>query len=340
MERLKMLIRRLQGMSLQRLWQNLSETHRESGRPRIAILLDMIYCAVRYGVGYLDYHVFGFAINRGKSRKTFMTMEDNVALVRMLNDRAYYSVFNNKIQFNRRFEKYLGRAWIDLRESGWDGFVKFVHNKTSVFVKQVDLYGGQGIERVDLARQNLAQLYNRLMSEHKYLVEEVIVQHHELERLCPSSVNTVRITTILSGGRPHFLHSFFRMGNGAGATDNISSGGIYTAITAEGYLSAEAFSDRTGLYYRKHPATEVPFQGFQIPFYRACVALCLEATLTEPHMRYVGWDVAITETGPVLIEGNNLPGYSMCQNYRHLTPPGIGILPKVRALVDVPFRTH
>ncbi len=337
MERLKTLVRRLRGMSLKRLWQNLSETHRESGRPRITILLDMIYCAVHYGVGYLDYHVFGFAINRGNSRKTFMTMEHNIALVRALNDRAYYSIFNDKIQFNSRFAKYLGRTWIDLRTSGLDGFAKFVQDKASIFVKQIDRYGGQGIECVELAHQDLPQLYNRLLSEHKYLAEEVIVQHHELERLCPSSVNTVRITTILSGGRPHFLYSFFRMGNGTEATDNISSGGMYTAITAEGYLSAEAFSDRTGLYYREHPTTGVPFQGFQIPFYRACVALCLEAALTEPHMRYVGWDVAITETGPVLIEGNNLPGYSMCQNYRHLNPPGIGILPKVRALVDVPF---
>ena len=36
----------------------------------------------------------------------------------------------------------------------------------------------------------------------------------------------------------------------------------------------------------------------------------------EKRLRYVGWDVAITPDGPVLVEGNDLPGYDMCQNHR------------------------
>lgn len=338
MERIKTLFRRVRGMSLRRMWRNLSEIHRESGRPRAVLLLDMAYCAARYGVGYLDYHVFGFAVNRGRQkRSTFMTMDHNIALVRALNDRDYYPVFNDKIQFNRRFAAYLGRDWIDLRDAGADGFAQFIQGRDALFAKRTDLYGGQGIERVELRGADPVQLYDRLMAEHKYLVEEAIVQHHALDRLYPTSVNTLRITTILSGGEAHFVYAFFRMGSGRSATDNISSGGMYTAVAEDGTLSAEAFSDKTGYYYRTHPATGMCFEGFRLPFYRECVALCLEAARVEPHMRYVGWDVAITETGPVLIEGNNLPGYNMCQNYRHLDPPGIGILPKVRTLVDVPF---
>lgn len=337
MERLRTFFRRLRGMSLKRMWNHVVQIHQESGRHQLMILLDMIYCSARYGVGYLDYHVFGFAVNRGEKRRTFMTMNHNIALVRALNEREYYPLFNDKIRFNERFDQYLGRAWIDLRKSGPDGFARFIRDQQAVFVKRLDLYGGRGIERIETAGVDPVLLYNRLMEEHKYLAEEAIIQHHKLARLCPSCVNTLRITTILSGGEPHFIYAFFRTGSGKSATDNISSGGMYTAVTAEGRLSAEAFSDKTGLYYRCHPETGVAFAGFQIPFYRECIDLCLKAALVEPHMRYVGWDVAITETGPILIEGNNLPGYNMCQNYRHLDPPGIGILPKIREIVDVPF---
>lgn len=337
MERIKTFLRRIQGMSFRRLWRNVTEIRQESGRPAVAILLDMVYCSVRYGVGYLDYHVFGFALNCGKTRDTFMTMDHNIALVRALNDRAYYPVFNDKVIFNSRFQSYLGRNWIDLRVSGAAGFAEFVRGRDTLFAKRLGLYGGQGIERIRLDGTDPQQLYERLMAEGKYLAEEAIVQHHELDRLCPACVNTIRITTILSGGSAHFAYAFFRIGSGKSATDNISSGGMYTAVSEDGYLSAEAFSDKTGLYYTAHPETGVRFDGFQIPFYREAVQLCEKAALEEPHMRYVGWDVAITEQGPVLIEGNNLPGYNMCQNYRHLNPPGVGILPRMRQLANTPF---
>ena len=32
-----------------------------------------------------------------------------------------------------------------------------------------------------------------------------------------------------------------------------------------------------------------------------------------PQVGYVGWDVAVTEDGPVLIEGNDDPGYTAYQ---------------------------
>ena len=49
---------------------------------------------------------------------------------------------------------------------------------------------------------------------------------------------------------------------------------------------------------------------------KEAVEMCFKASKVEPRIRYVGWDVAITPTGPVMVEGNSLPGYDMCQNHR------------------------
>ena len=40
-----------------------------------------------------------------------------------------------------------------------------------------------------------------------------------------------------------------------------------------------------------------------------------EAALLVPEIRYVGWDVAITNDGPCIIEGNEFPSYGLIQNY-------------------------
>ena len=70
--------------------------------------------------------------------------------------------------------------------------------------------------------------------------------------------------------------------------------------------------------------------GFEIPCYAQAVELVKRAALVVEQVKYVGWDVSISENGPVLVEGNVIPGYDMCQNYHHLGDDKTGILPKFR----------
>ena len=123
------------------------------------------------------------------------------------------------------------------------------------------------------------------------------------------------------------------MGSGTSYVDNVTSGGMYTLVNMEdGTLAEYAFCDKTASYYDRHPATGVLFKGFKVPRYREALDMCLEAARVEPHMGYVGWDVGITVNGPAFMEGNNLPGYDMCQN-KKFHPDHIGILPTVEKIL-------
>ena len=35
-----------------------------------------------------------------------------------------------------------------------------------------------------------------------------------------------------------------------------------------------------------------------------------------PQVRYIGWDIAFTDNGPVMVEGNEYPGYGILQFYK------------------------
>ena len=310
------------------MYRNAGVAAKESGRSRISVLLDMIWCILFRGVGYLDYVVFGFADIGKEKRDTYMTMSHNQALVHMLNDRDYYYVFDDKLAFNERFSKYLKRGFIDLQKTDAEGLAAFCGGKTSVFAKQPDSYGGLGVERVTLGQDtDYTELYVRLMEEGKYDIEETAVQDPELDRLCPGCICTLRVVTILHEGVPHVVYTILRMGSGTSYVDNVTSGGMYTLVSMEdGTLAEYAFCDKTASYYDRHPATGVPFKGFKVPQYREALEMCLEAALVEPHMGYVGWDVGITVNGPAFMEGNNLPGYDMCQN-KKFHPDHMGILP-------------
>lgn len=335
--KIKTFFRRLGGASFKRMFMHVKTIHRESGKPSIFIFFDMLWCVFRYGVGYLDYRVFGFANIRGKRRKTYMTMNHNLALVHKLNQKDVYYIFDDKSVFNKRFKKYIGRKYLDLRETDSNGLEEFCNGRTSIFAKQTSTFGGQGISK-EIIDENtdFSSLYKKLSESKQYLIEETLIQHEEMNKLSPSSINTVRMVTVVINGKANFMYSLVRMGDGKNCVDNICSGGYYVSVDDKGIIRKPVFCDITGEYYDVHPNTGLVFNGFQIPYFNDAVKMCREAAMVEPRLGYVGWDVAITPEGPVLVEGNNLPSYDMCQNYGHIDG-GMGVLPKFQAVVGTKF---
>ena len=225
-------LRRVGSASVKRMKQNIDIIHQETGVSKAFLAMDMLHCTVTYNIGYLDYRVFGFAENRDpKNRRTYMTMHHNSVLSNKLNDRQAIAVFIDKSRFNRRFASFLHRDYILLNESSAADFAAFCKGRTSVFAKVTDSFGGQGLELIALDEDtDYRALYERLKAEKKLLVEETIRQHPQMEKLCPSSVNTLRVVTVMKDGTPHFVYALLRAGNGKNRFDNITTGGMYALI--------------------------------------------------------------------------------------------------------------
>jgi hypothetical protein len=67
----------------------------------------------------------------------------------------------------------------------------------------------------------------------------------------------------------------------------------------------------------KHPDSGVVFEGYKIPYYEEAVALAKRCMDSFYGLKSVGWDVAITTDGPVIIEGNDdwgLAAHQMVEN--------------------------
>ena len=98
--------------------------------------------------------------------------------------------------------------------------------------------------------------------------------------------------------------------------DNISSGGCQVGIWLNtgtlkkvGYSSYRSSGTKV---YTKHPVTGVVFEDFKIPFFNEAKELIIRTASYMPGLRLVGWDIAIGESGPILIEGNS--DYAMSGN--------------------------
>src|SRR4051794_10380391 len=94
--------------------------------PRVVILADMVQCSVRYYAGYYDYHEWDYHLMNAKERKTFLTRPQAHQLTLKYNNHDFAHFFTNKIDFNRTFDKYIGREWLDVRDVTTEQLEAFV----------------------------------------------------------------------------------------------------------------------------------------------------------------------------------------------------------------------
>src|SRR5699024_5068176 len=171
-----------------------------------------------------------------------------------------------------------------------------------VFAKPSRGAEGKGVTR--LVVDDIDEVIKYCKANKLDTLEEPIIQHPGMNKLYPGAINTVRMITFIKNGGVEFLGASLRIGNG-GYVDNAGSGGIFASVDINtGKLDSVAF-DKEGAKLESHPITDIKIKGFQIPYWAESLALCKEAALKIPYVRTVGWDVALTEEGPVLIEGND-----------------------------------
>ena len=320
-------IKRLFSMNYKQMLTIVDKVHRRSGKSKIFIFFDMILCSILYQAGYMDYYVFCFEDLKPNIRKTFITRGVNNQYIRTMNNREYYHLFDNKIEFNHLFQKFLNRDYLDLNTSSLEEFQIFTKKHPIFMAKPVDLQCGKGIEKIKVKENtNLKNLYQKLIENKQVLVEEYVLQHSKMNELFPYSVNTLRIVSAYKNGKTTILFRAIRIGNGKNVVDNFNHGGMYSVVNEKGIIEKPAI-DKNGVIYTEHPVTKTEIVGFQIPYFKEAIAMVKEAAKVVPEVGLVGFDIAITEKGPVMIEGNQLPGYDIYQSKIHLNNDGTGMKP-------------
>ena len=325
------LVKRLFNMNYKSFFERIDSVSKKANKGRFATFFDMAWCGIRYGAGYVDYDVIGFYKLSKDQRKTMLTRGLNNKFVKELNEKEYWHIFNNKSEFNRMFEKYIKRDWIYPASGDKDKTFEWMTKHDVFFAKPNDGQCGKGIEKIETASWNIDELYDHLVSEKLELLEEPIIQHEDMNKLNSSSVNTIRMVTVMNKNDDvTILATYSRIGNG-NVVDNFNSGGMTAKINRDTGVIEEEAVDKQGIVYEKHPITGTIIKGFQIPYWEEARDLVKEAAKLSRHVRYVGWDVAITNEGPVLVEGNHYPGHDIYQVAEKLGPDSIGVLPEFKS---------
>lgn len=262
--------------------------------------------------GLSDYLNYKFYQRTAKERRRYVTIKYASKFYSKYSPKEAATNLRIKPKFHENYGKYTKRDYY-IVEQGIEKLNEFLEKHSEFIMKPVDGLGGTGVQKdVRENYKTVEELYSKL-KENRMFIEEIVIQNTEWGKICPKSVNTIRAMTRIMNGKAELFYAAARIGNGKVIMDNFHQGGVGVSIDMEkGTLIGKAVSKDLE-EMEVHTATGIKFDGYKIPYWNEIKKMVCEAAEINKEVRVVGWDVAISENGPLLIEANRRPGFDLVQ---------------------------
>jgi len=317
---------------------------REGHLPVYRQLLEIAFLQATRGIGYDVYHYAGMYEKNAQwdYKCGFLSYKDYGKKIYELNERKYHGISQYKPyekaffnQFSIPTAAYLGTLneqsgctsdGQPLRNPGELALCLKRFNGKKVCFKLVEGSNGLGfkvyqvkVKQSELSIKHLSsgktysatKLFELLVNESSegWLLEEYIEQHPVLKKFNPTSLNTIRMYLYQQqNGEVIALGSFLKTGKPGALIDKTENGGAAVFIEQDSGLLLEGFDWSPEMQpLKKHPATGVPFEGVQIPFWKEAVEIGACALKACVKTRFIGVDIAISQKGPKMVEMNVHP---------------------------------
>lgn len=291
------------------------------------IALDYLYCRCFLKVLPGEYRQYNFPYLKHRYRKNFL-LRHHQTKYRNINITAFAV---SKYTFYTFIQDLYKREMILAPQCGEEAFIDFLKKHQRIIIKPNGGYQGQGITSAEYSNDLAAkQLFAGFVADSPMVCEEFIQQHPVMMSLNPHSVNTLRIVTILVDGEVEVISAVLKIGlDGNSITDNMSMGGLGAQVDIPSGIVFTYGQNFKGETYAYHPVTGTKIIGLQIPRWDEALDLVKTAHKRVPQCALYGWDIAITETGVDIVEGNSSPGTRIMQRM-DLIPKGQKLVPMLK----------
>lgn len=297
--------------NLKKFRNNLKEISKKENKSTFYLFNHFLITFLKSGCGYSDYLNYQLYNKTFKEISEYVTIKHQDKFYEIVSPAKYKTFFTIKPNFLNNFKNFINRDFFE--DGSIEDLEKFLSNNEEFMVKPKDGLGGMGVYKEYKKNiKDINEFYNYLKNNNLF-IEEYVKQNEDINKLCKESVNTIRIMTFSYNGKSEIVYAAMRIGNGVNNVDNFHQGGMGCKIDLEkGILIGDAI-DKDLNHFVVHPKSKVKFDGFKIPYWEEAKKLVLDASKVNNNIHLVGWDVAITDDGPTLIEGNRRPGFDLIQ---------------------------
>ena len=322
--------------TIKRTFIRLKEIKIESGKGFIEIAKDYYKLSRNIRISFYEYYKFEFEKQPEAFRNSFLSSANKYRYLEILNPRKYYILARNKYITHLfledagidKAELYcyydrIGRT--DNKRIGYDyeSVLKILKNKkvNTCMIKPTESSHGKGvllITSIDYAngscylKNHKGEVFelSQLLNKDPLIFESIIEQTAQFKRFNASSVNTVRFITMLStSGEAEIITAFVKIGKQGSCIDNAGDGGnIDAAInipTGEICFAMQFDGWRKTKPISNHPENGTQLNGVLVENWESIKNKVIRFQQAMPFLRAIGWDIAITDQGPVVVEIND-----------------------------------
>ena len=288
---------------------------------------EMVYRAIydwwAYGCNVDEEFYLHFDTKTDAEKKEYLADNERERYFHHLNSgggEAIRNILADKYFLYQRLQPYYMREMIEVQsEEDFPAFEEFAKKHDVFVVKPVDWCGGRGVHKASLNdyNHNISAAFKSILSEgvainqrhasrqSRMVLEELIEQAPALAVLHPSSLNAVRATAVRGkDGKIHLYHPWIKIGMNGSFVANAVLDGVDAEIDPEtGIVISDGYQE-SGKIISVHPDSGIRLKGFQIPRWDELVSLVDELMEQMPEFGYIGWDLALTQNGWTVVEGN------------------------------------
>lgn len=204
-----------------------------------------------------------------------------------------------------------------------DDLSKYTANATSLILKpSVNTSKGRGIMKFEKKGEDFVSVGDNIVLSEAFLLsyqkdfclQETISQHGFMSKLCPTSVNTIRLCLYrsVSSEESVVTAGIARIGKDGAFVDNVHSRGMMIGVdVATGELGKYVI-DQYGNKQSSWNGIDYSKSVYTIPNWNDVISFAKYVGSRIHHHRLIALDIALKENGkPILIE-YNLSGFSYC----------------------------
>lgn len=301
-----------------------------SGKKRLSQFFELLHFSNSQNVPPKAYYSYQFYLPEQKARASnYIFNHEVTSLFPKLNNYTRHKAVDDKMMFSKFCQQYQLPSVTTLGEFKSSRFMDLTDNElteerieqlfvSDIFIKPSRGFRGKGAmlwrrkgencyrsdSGVELTKQAIIQCYKRKSDSQPYIMQARLQSHSLLSDLAGEAICSARVVTIRDKrGAVNHLCSALKIPYCCQITNNI---GYFSAVDEVTGKLGRLYSYRVLCNgFEKHPECQIPVQGLQLPDWPETLKLALQAHRHFPQYFSLGWDIALTSQGPMLLEANS-----------------------------------